>query len=365
MAILLLMPSCIKDEAPNAECDITGVEFHAENVLNRAPSITNDRVQITVNSNVNISDLAPFFTLTPGATIQPANGTPRNFSTPQEYVVTSEDGEWHKTYIVSVQRPGSVNLRYEFENVRQVSNSAGTASYDVFYELAADGSESFTWASANPAFVLTGQGSAPNTFPTYQAIDEPKGKCLALTTRSTGSFGAMMKKPLAAGNLFMGEFSMANALASPLAATHFGISFLSVPLSLDGVYKYFPGEEYSIMGSNGKLTAVPGEVDEFNIYAVFFEVTEDMQWLDGTNVLAADNPNIIATAEIADRSASSEWKQFNVPFVFREGKEINRSKLAAGGYSIAIVMTSSIKGDYFEGAVGSTLLVDDLVLNCE
>lgn len=359
------LSGCIRDEAPDSECDITGVEFRSSDVLNRAPVISNDRVQIVVNSNVNISDLAPLFTLSPGATIQPANGTPRNFSTPQEYVVTSEDGEWRKTYVVSVQRPGSINLRYGFENVRQVSNSAGTASYDVFYEVGSNGEESFAWASANPAFVLTGQGSAPNTFPTYQAIDSETGKCLALTTRSTGGFGAMMKKPMAAGNLFLGEFSMANALAKPLEATHFGTSFVSVPLSLDGKYKYFPGEDYSIMGSDGKLVTVPGEVDEFNIYAVFFEVTADMQWLNGTNVLSPGNPNIVAVAEIADRSATSQWKEFNIPFVFRQGKTINPEKLAAGGYSISIVMTSSRQGDYFEGAVGSTLLVDDLVLNCE
>ncbi len=361
----LAMSSCIRDEAPNAECDIVSVRFDNNEVLNRLPVISNDRILIVVNSGVNIFDLAPYFTLTPGATIEPASGTPRNFNSPQEYVVTSEDGKWHKSYTVEVQRPGNINLRYNFEHVRQVSALSGKASYDVFYEIGNDGKESLTWASANPAFALTLQGTSPETFPTYQAIDSEMGKCLALVTRSTGTFGQNMKKPLAAGNLFLGEFDMANALAKPLEATHFGTPFLSVPLSISGDYKYFPGEQYCKMGDDGKLVPVEGMTDEFNIYAVFFEVTPDRQWLDGTNVLAADNSDIVAVAEIESRDASSVWKNFNIPFKYREGKVVDRDKLEAGRYSIAIVMSSSTEGDFFEGAVGSTLFVDNLVLNCE
>lgn len=365
LVVGLATSSCIKDEAPNAECDIVDVRFDSSEVLNRTPVISNDRIQIVVNSGVNISDLAPNFTLTPGATIEPASGTPRNFNTPQEYVVTSEDGQWHKTYTVEVQRPGNINLRYNFEHVRQVSALSGKASYDVFYEIGNDGKESLTWASANAAFALTLQGTTPETFPTYQAIDSETGKCLALTTRSTGTFGQNMKKPLAAGSLFLGEFAMANALAKPLEATHFGTPFLSVPLSISGVYKYLPGEQYCKLDENGKLVPVEDMTDQFNIYAVFFEVTDDRQWLDGTNVMAADNPNIIAVAEINNRDASAAWKEFNIPFKFREGKVVDPDKLKAGSYSITIVMSSSKEGDFFEGAVGSTLYVDNLVLNCE
>lgn len=364
-AVPLLFAACIRSEAPNAECDIESVYFQSDDVLNRKPSISNNKVTIVVNSDVNISSLAPFFTLTEGATIRPESGTVRNFSSPQQYVVTSQDGEWSKTYTVEVQRPGAINLSYNFENVRQESANSGRSSYDVFYEVGSDGKESLTWASANGAFALTSMGSTPNTFPTYQVVDSEKGKCLALTTRDTGAFGQMVKKPIAAGNLFLGEFAMASALAKPLEATHFGIPFLSVPLSLSGVYKYFPGPDYCILNGDGKFESVPGAVDEFNIYAVFFEVTPDMQWLDGTNVMAEDNHNIIAVAEIESPVPSQEWKSFNIPFKFREGRHIDPSKLAAGAYSITIVMSSSRKGDFFEGAVGSTLYVDDLILNCE
>lgn len=361
---ILLLSSCIQDEPLNAECDITGVSFSSD-ILNRAPIISNDKVVLVVKNGVNVTALAPMFELTPGATIQPQSGTIRDFTTPQEYTVTSQDGEWHKTYTVEVQRTGTMNLEYGFEHVRQVSALMGACSYDVFFEVGQDGKESLTWASANAAFALTLQGSTPNTFPTYQAEDGRSGKCVALTTRSTGSFGANMKKPLAAGSLFLGEFAMANALSKPLEATHFGTPFASEPTSLWGYYKYFPGEEYCSLDANGKLVPVPGKVDKFNIYAVFFEVTSDMEWLDGTNVLAEDNDNIVATAVIPSADLAAEWTEFDIPFIYRKGKTVDPEKLASGKYSITIVMSSSRDGDYFSGAIGSTLYVDELILNCK
>lgn len=359
-----LVSSCIQEEAPNAECDITGVELPG-GMLNRQPIISNDKVTLIIKGGTDITELAPVFTLSPGATIEPASGTVRNFSTPQEYTVTSEDREWHKTYIVEAQTAYTVNLEYSFEHVRQVSALGGAASYDVFFELSPDGQESMTWASANPAFALTMQGTTPNTFPTYQADGGKQGKCVALTTRATGTFGSAMKKPLAAGNLFIGEFSMANALAKPLEATHFGSPFMSKPLVLNGSYRYIPGDEYCRLNDNGKLEPVAGEIDKFNIYAVFFEATESMEWLDGTNVMAENNPNIIAVAEIDQPVPSSEWKEFTIPFKYREGKVVDPEKLKDGAYSLTIVMTSSRDGDYFSGAIGSTLYVDELMLHCE
>lgn len=363
-AAIAINCSCIRDEAPNSECDILTVEIPA-NLLSRQPVITNTSVDIMVKDGTNITNLAPEFTITPGATITPASGTPRDFTNPQEYTVTSQDGEWSKTYTVEVQYTSAIVLNYNFDHVRQVSALNGSCSYDEFYEVGADGKVSMTWASANAAFALTLQGSTPSTFPTYQEEEGKSGKCVALATRSTGKFGETVKKPIAAGNLFLGEFEMKNALAKPLEATHFGIPFLSKPNSLSGSYKYTPGAEYCELGEDGKLVPVPGKTDCFNIYGVLFEVTEDMQWLDGTNVMAEDNPNIIAVAEIPDPTPSKEWRDFVIPFIYREGKTVDPDKLKKGAYSITVVMSSSKDGDFFSGAVGSTLLVDELHLNCQ
>lgn len=354
---------CIKDEPLNAECDIIAVTLPG-NVLNREPLIDNNKVVLIVKNDVSLLSLAPEFELTPGATIDPASGTALNFVFPQTYTVTSQDGKWSKRYTVEVQRNNTISLDYEFEHVRQISALGGTCHYDEFYETGTAGNETLVWASANSAFALTLQGSTPGTFPTYQGDGGVNGKCAVLVTRSTGSFGSRVGKPIAAGNLFIGNFDGTNAIKNPLQATHFGTPFYNVPSTFSGYYKYTPGETYCEADADGNFVPVPGKTDMFNLYAVLFESVPGMEWLDGSNVLSADNPNIIATAEIPDRHASEEWVNFTVPFKFREGKTIDMDKLTAGRYSITVVMSSSQDGDYFCGAIGSTLSVDELLITC-
>lgn len=358
------MTACISDEPLNAECDITAVTLPG-NILNRAPIIENNKIVLIVKNDVSLlTPLAPEFTLTPGATIEPASGTSHIFLFPQTYTVTSQDGEWSKQYTVEVQKNNTINLDYSFENARQISALGGMCSYDEFYEIGASGKETLTWASANSAFALSFQASTPNTFPTYQSDNGVVGKCAVLTTRSTGKWGAGLKKPIAAGNLFMGQFDSKDAPTHPLQATHFGTPFYNTPTSFSGYYKYTPGETYCEPDQDGQLIPVAGKSDMFNLYLVMFETTADMQWLDGTNVLAKDNPNIVGTAEIPDRRASNDWVDFSVPFKLREGKTIDQDKLKDGIYSIAVVMSSSQDGDYFRGAIGSTLWVDELHITC-
>ena len=56
------------------------------------------------------------------------------------------------------------------------------------------------------------------------------GNGLKLTTCDTGSFGAMVQMYIAAGNLFIGSFDLANALKDPLRATKFGIQYYKLSL---------------------------------------------------------------------------------------------------------------------------------------
>ena len=78
-AIALSFASCIRDEALNAECDITGVDsawvagIRQQGIIKGEPIVTNESVRfIKRRGDVDCSALAPLFTLTPGATIEPA-----------------------------------------------------------------------------------------------------------------------------------------------------------------------------------------------------------------------------------------------------------------------------------------------------
>ena len=102
----ILMASCIKDEAPNAEADITGISFE-EDVLasarfNLNPSY-NDNLQaypilVKVKEGTPLNKLSPLFELTPGATISPESGSEHDFSDGKrvKYTVTSENKAWQR-----------------------------------------------------------------------------------------------------------------------------------------------------------------------------------------------------------------------------------------------------------------------------
>lgn len=371
LAFPLVVTSCVSTEPLNSECDILSVTLPGD-ILSRTPDIENNRVTLIVKNSVSLSRLAPEFTLTPGASINPPGGSALDFTRPQLYTTTSEDGQWHKEYTISAQHLVSIQLKYDFEDVNLVKTSAG-GIYDEFYStFTPEGStQSVTtiWASGNSGFALTNGKNGPDTYPTYQYLEGKDGKCACLITRSTGAWGAMVNKPIAAGSLFLGKFDSALAVARQLEATKFGVQFMNIPSSFSGWYQYTPGDIYTEFDEDAKnkLKEVPGKEDRCNIYAVFFESTSEMEYLDGTNVLAADNPNIIAVAQLDDslRGKTSGWNHFDIPFVFREGKEVDPKKLDEGRYSLAIIMTSSEEGDYFSGAIGSRLLVDELFIQCQ
>ena len=117
----ITLVSCIRDEALNAEADILTCTVPGD-ILKRDPIIENNKVVLMVTADADLTHQAPEFTLTPGATISPASGTERDFTTPQFYTVTSEDGNWKKEYQVTYIIAG-ISSEYHFENVKDYKSS--------------------------------------------------------------------------------------------------------------------------------------------------------------------------------------------------------------------------------------------------
>ena len=197
----------------------------------------------------------------------------------------------------------------------------------------------------------------------YPTVPDPEGKSgygVKLITRSTGMFGVMANRRIAAGNLFLGVFDVKPALTNTLATTRFGLPFDRKPLRLKGFYKYTPGETFQDKDGN----AVKGKVDQGDIYAVFYRNHDNegnALVLDGNNVKTSEY--IIGMAELGNVESTREWKEFDIPFVYTT--EPDSKTLNSNGYSITIVCTSSNEGASFQGAIGSTLCVDELRLVCE
>ena len=75
------------------------------------------------------------------------------------------------------------------------------------------------WASGNSAYAITGMGKKYDDYPTVSDPMGVKGNCVKLTTCRTGSFGDLVKMPIAAGNLFIGTFRHENC-HEPTAQGH-------------------------------------------------------------------------------------------------------------------------------------------------
>ena len=103
---------------------------------------------------------------------------------------------------------------------------------------------------------------------------------------------------------------------------------------------------------------VKGKRDQCNIYAIFFETDDEVKYLDGFNFMTS--PNLVSIAQISDQKETDEWTHFHIPFVMQPGKVVDKEKLAQGGYQLSIVFSSSIEGDVFSGAEGSTLWIDEV-----
>ena len=356
----LLFSSCIREEALNAEADITGVTVDGPTLIRR-PVITNDEVIFYVNGWEDLTRLSPQFTVTEGATIEPASGTEHDFTQPQSYTVTSQDQQWKKTYKVSFVSD-DVATEYHFDEMkwyeyRDTWNPQAPVQklFHIFVDKTSDGHD-FEWGSGNAGFLFAANGASADKYPTCQDDHGYKGKCAKLQTVSTAAFAAL-GTPIAAGNLFTGTFEL--NFANPAKSTRFGVPFRKKPKELVGYYKYKAGPVFT----DKKLKVIDGRKDSLAIYAVLFETGDGVDYLDGTNSLTSDR--IVLLAQLSDAKEADSWTRFSIPFVPVKGRTVDPVKLKEGRYSLAIIMSSSKDGAVFNGAVGSTLYVDELKLFSE
>ena len=145
----------------------------------------------------------------------------------------------------------------------------------------------------------------------------------------------------------------------PLKATEFGRPIDRVPIRVTGYYKYTPGPVFTDM----EMNKYPNRTDEASIYAVFYRNKDN----EGNDVLlygddVLSSPFIVKKAEVATLPPTSEWTRFEM---FFEGNEADDVILAAQGYSITLVFSSSKDGASFEGAIGSELLIDEVEMTFE
>ena len=380
---LTTLSSCFKEEPLNAECDIEQAYIHADNKIllnllftNPSDTLVNvqsdqTNIEFTMRPLAALTKQAPIFLLTPGATISPESGSLQDFSKgPVTYTVTSEDKQWSRTYQVSIKKGQTTmpnEIEFEFEDAYL---SKGYYNWQEKW----NGNKLDIWATGNSGFQMSNSSSKPEEYPTVMIEDGYKGKGVQLTTRRTSRLADAVKKPIAAGNLFIGQFDATDALVGDaMKATKFGhpFSFSAKPAKLEGWYKYQAGEKFT-----DKNMKELDRHDYGTIYAVIYENIDEKGnavLLYGDNVQTSKQ--IVALALVGETHDDNgkvaigntpEWHHFSVDFDYQSyGKTIDPVKLKNGGYSLAIVSSSSSDGANFLGAVGSTLWIDSFKLICK
>ena len=368
----VLLSSCIKDEALNVEADITSATIDgAKELLIVEPKVEKNQIVFRLieepkveaaseGDNDEVSYLfAPEFTLSKGATISPASGTARDFTEPQKYVVTAENGVVTKEYTVSFIVDKGILLNYSFENADIIKTEGYAGEYHQFFTLLGNGSKKTDWSSANEGFnFLIRLNSSiveevkPSVYPTVQVEDGYKGKGVMLQTNSTGALGAMFGSPLAAGNLFLGDFDVSMVMQS-LKTTKFGqpYTYTTAPAAVKGYFKYQAGDEFVVNNEPSSL-----EEDAWDAYAILFEKSDKDNFLTGDHNFEDSRMVSVAKLDDAKRVETDKWTEFELRFENVAGKSFDADK----EYMFTIVFSSSKEGAFFNGAVGSKLWIDEV-----
>lgn len=94
-----LFVACSEEEKLSSEASITGFEIES---LNQVGTISGTTITMSVPYGTDISNLSPTITVSEGATLTPASGLARDFTSTVGYTVTAEDGKTTSSYSVTI-----------------------------------------------------------------------------------------------------------------------------------------------------------------------------------------------------------------------------------------------------------------------
>lgn len=415
----ILMVSCISDAPLEIECDIKVISLDIEDplsIFDHDSDVSHTFLPIETNYVFSVKYEAVlgsypvYITTSAGAKayivvdekeVPFENGQLVDFSDErvQQFVVWGENGEWSKTYEISMKHlpPHTVQTEMQAsfnENYAIHGTTATSPGYYVWTEsdpvlrenLFRDGDP--TWKNGNPGYKKSRSSAKPDEYPTVPVVGGGMDRtdCIKMQTRSTGAFGRMVKIYLAAGSIFNGEFDSQLALTQPLKATTFGVPCRHKPIRIEADLKYEPGPKFQ----DSKENEITGVVDEPDLYCVIYR-NEDENGnaivLDGADILT--NKYIVGVARLNHHynmvwnedeqrhipepvitgspihGITSEWKHVSIPLnydFFQTGHEniVDPVILKNRGYSLVIGATSSWRGGNFEGAIDSKLYMDNV-----
>ncbi|MDN3203885.1 PCMD domain-containing protein [Algoriphagus sp. C2-7] len=296
-------------------------------------------IEIPMAEGASLIDISPsLIELSNFARIVPGIDEPQDFSESVTYTVTAEDGTSNDWTIIAV--PALPNP--------QLANSNFDDWYRVGdYQQPGIDANNTVWGTANRAIAIAGDA---NTNPE----DLGGGDFAARMT----SVAAPLLVRMAAATLFTGRFKDGFPNPSdPRSNIDFGTPFIGRPESFQVEYQYFPGDSYEDANGN----PLPGG-DQCDIYVL-------LEKREGEEV------ERIATGWFRSSEEVSEWTTLEVGLKYGElsssDPEFEYANIREGESwadpdatptHITVVFSSSALGDFFTGAIGSELWVNNFEL---
>lgn len=341
----VVLISCNKDESTNSEANLISFELSESCACNEAIEQVSldfdyNQIHIFTKTDQKTNDfpvhVKPDVTVSAGASVSPKSSEEISFSNIDdivEYTILSEDKSVTSTWYARTrnrQLPGA-----DFEVWHDATGMEGP------FKSPGHDEHTTIWATAN---VGTSTYGVYGTVP----LEDGDNTLVKIIT------GETVAVPVTAGTLYTGRFDLQGAIANPTdpeKATDFGIPFIYRPTALKVWMSYQSGDQVlqGELKNPGNLFGgfnveeIAG-VDTFKIYGYLEKVTE-MDTL------------LIASVELeGSNTPTSELQEVTIPFIYESDEVPNQ---------ISLIFTSSANGHYWRGAVGSTLLIDDITLTYE
>ncbi|MCC8174702.1 MAG: PCMD domain-containing protein [Odoribacter sp.] len=286
--------------------------------------------------------LAPRYKLSEGATTSLADVDSINFSTgSHSFIVWAEDSIHRFTYTLSMRKGQS--LQYGLDTWEVVPTGETQTALTYYTPQDTD------WQTSNEILRYFKQQGYYDMNATYGVEMETANVhggtgAVKITTRKLPS--NPLWSGLLSGILYTGEeYSFTGGLQDGFK---YGVPFATRPVKIRGYYRYKPGNTFE----NGGIEEL-GIADTCRIYAVLYEITEDIDILDGTNLYSAENITALGVFE----SGETEGNDY-IPFQF--DMNFQTSYYFTKEYKLAIVCMSSRYGTRGVGAEESTLWIDEI-----
>jgi len=342
VAILILsFFSCSDDDVDKPLSDLAELlDFTVENTSDFTPVktfIDSEKGEIYVFGNTDFKDsdfpmaLVPEMAVSPGAKVVPAVGSSVTFDDEEDFInitITSEDGTNSVDYIFTIRDRQIPNAGFENWFTETGMNSQPFLQPGKYME-------STVWATANMGTsIYSIYGTSP--------IEEEDNTRIKIETVTTVAL------PLVAGALYIGEFDLDGAIAdptNPVAAAKLGVPFVSKPSSVKLKYSYIPGDQLvqAVLKDPGNLFGgfdiydLEGK-DRFGIEVVLEKrVGDDITVIAQKNFDSDQNEENLTELDLQlDYFSNDDPTHFYISF------------------------SPSFDGGTFKGAVGSTLIIDDI-----